>query len=144
MYSEYQNCYDQAIRYLSTREHSQVELTKKLGSKGYGAEVITEVLTSLITQNYQSDERFCAVLIRSRTQKGKGRLLIEQEFFKHGVLDYVYLLDEVDFAELCNEVAHKKYGEQLPTEAKAKAKCIRFLTSRGFSNAEIRSVFVGS
>ncbi len=131
--------YHQALSLLAQREHSALELTKKLSVKGYAIEEIEIVLVQLVQNNYQSDERFANAFVLMRINQGKGSVLINQQLKQKGIENFD--LSTIDFFELASNVRIKKYGEQLPKNYKEKAKQQRFLQSRGFGFYEINQAF---
>ncbi|MBW5290847.1 MAG: Regulatory protein RecX [Candidatus Ruthia sp. Asou_11_S2] len=131
--------YQQALSLLAQREHSALELTRKLSAKSYAVEEIEPALVQLAQNNYQSDERFAEAFVLMRTNQGKGSVLISQQLKQKGIEDFD--LSTIDFFELASNVRVKKYGEQLPKNYKEKAKQQRFLQSRGFGFDEINQAF---
>ena len=59
-------------KYLSIREHSQLELKNKLSDKGYDNDIF-EAINEFASKNIQSDLRFTEEFIRSRLKKIKVR-----------------------------------------------------------------------
>ncbi len=131
--------YQQAFSLLAQREHSVLELTRKLSAKGYAVEEIEPALVQLVQNNYQSDERFAEAFVLMRTNQGKGSVLISQQLKQKGIEDFD--LSTIDFFELASHVRIKKYGEQAPKNYKEKVKQQRFLQSRGFGFDEINQAF---
>jgi regulatory protein len=128
--------YETLIASLANREHSRVELDRKLQNR-HSALSRTQrevLLDRLIKLNLQSDVRFAEMLIRSRLQRGQGRRRIEQELGSHliDVGSVAHHFDEADQSESnrCHAVLEKWIrGKKEPTRAKA----LRFLATRGFN-----------
>jgi regulatory protein len=120
---------------LVRREYSAVELAKKLQSKEFTEDEITQAIEKLQEQKYQSDDRFAEMIINTRVSQGKGKLIIKQELKQHQIDDFD--TSEIDFYKLCKKVKIQKFGEEKYQDLKAKSKQIRFLQSRGFSFDEI-------
>lgn len=131
--------YHRALNLLARREHSALELTQKLSTKGYAIEEIEPALAQLVQNNYQSDGRFADAFVLMRINQGKGSVLISQQLKQKGIEDFD--LSAIDFFELAKSVRLRKYGEQLPKNYKEKAKQQRFLQSRGFGFDEIKFSF---
>ncbi|MEO6065361.1 MAG: regulatory protein RecX [Lysobacterales bacterium] len=74
-----------AIAMLSRREHSRVEIVRKLLAKGVAAEVATAVAEDLAGREYQSDSRFADMLARTRIADGCGPLRIAADLRAAGV-----------------------------------------------------------
>ena len=132
-------CYALALKMLIRREHSQLELSKKLQLKGFDDFDIKHSINLLIEQNYQSDARFSEAFILMRYNQGKGPVIISSELKKRGIESFD--LSIFDWFNLAKEVREKKFGKNLPSDYKTQAKQKRFLKSRGFSFDEINKAF---
>lgn len=132
-----------AMNLLARREHSWHELSMKL-EKRYPdkTEIIEEELSRLNQQGLQSDQRFCEAYIRSSIAKYHGPKRLQQNLKLKGVseelIDQALHNAEVDWFELAKALQIKKYGGQLASDVKEKAKQQRFLQYRGFSFEQIR------
>ena len=62
-------CADQALRYLSLREHNRRELSLKLENKGYGQDIINRTLDSLEEDGSLSEERYVEAYVRSSNRR---------------------------------------------------------------------------
>lgn len=133
------SAFDQGIKYLSTREHSTLELRTKLVKKGYDLDDINRVLVQLKSQNLQSDKRFTKDFITARVNQGKGLVLINYELRQRGIEKPD--LDGVDFFQLAKQVRIKKFGDTPPKNLKDKSKQMRFLQARGFDFDQIKQSF---
>ncbi|MDP7526041.1 MAG: regulatory protein RecX [Candidatus Marinimicrobia bacterium] len=133
-------CYQAAFNMLVRREHSRLELTKKLQQKEFSDEDITHSISLLIEQKYQSDERFSESFIHMRFGQGKGPILIAVELKDRGIKDFD--LSTYDWFYLAKEVRGKKFGMNIPADYKEKAKQKRFLQSRGFNSDQINKAFL--
>jgi regulatory protein len=128
--------FDTLVNRLARREHSRVELDRKL--KTYHPELSlperNKLLDRLIELNLQSDTRFAEMLIRSRLFRGHGRRRIEQELAQHAIdaRDVSHHFDDAEGSESERCVAAlEKWmrSKKDPTRDKA----LRFLASRGFN-----------
>ena len=121
----------QAMNLLARREHSQLELYRKLQVRGYNNDLINDTIEELIKEDLQSDERFAENYIRSRMRRGFGPIRIALELRERGVDQDIIekLVDKHNekWQKLAMEVKRKKFGEQ-----KMDAKQIRFMQYRGF------------
>lgn len=132
------------VRYLSRREHSELELRNKLLQKGRSEMQVDEVLADLVRQDLISDERFADAYIRYRSMKGFGPVRIRQELRERGVdsaLIDQYLNGDTDWLQKAHEVRLKKFGPELPVEFSLKAKQMRYLQYRGFNHDQISQAF---
>ena len=138
----YQELEQAAIRLLASREHSREELRRKLASRAGDTDELEQVLDTLETRGYLSDERFVEQYIGYRKRKGFGPLRIRKELLERGVDTALidHWLDELadEWSSLLEETAVRKFGAEAPADFKARAKRARFLEYRGFSTESIR------
>lgn len=127
-----------AQRLLGFREHSAVELRRKLLQKGYEKTEIQDCLDQLSEEGFLSEDRFVEEKIRSLISKNYGPRHIQMNMEQHGhrlsrgeVLEHYEKLDMSPQKQIEGFVRGKKSTD---TE-KLKAK----LYSRGFSVEEINS-----
>ena len=148
-----------AFYYLSRREYGKAELKQKLIDKEQALDKIDALLDEFEEKGYQSDYRTTLMLIRENIRKGRGRGRIKQEFYRKKItmpsnIDELIdmanaeseefrefvdesadnLVDGVDWLKLAVTARTKKYGDDIPTEQKDKAKQLRFLQYRGFQS----------
>ena len=147
-----------AFYYLSRREYGKAELKQKLLDKEQDPEKIDALLDEFEEKGYQSDYRTTLMLIRENIRKGRGRGRIKQEFYRKkiampGNIDELIdmanaeseefsefiddsaenLVEGIDWLKLAVSARTKKYGDDIPTEQKDKARQLRFLQYRGFN-----------
>lgn len=129
-----------AIAYLSRREHSRVELARKLSAYCDDPAEIEQVLDALQHGNWQSDERFAEAYVQ-RTSARQGTMRIMQTLRQHGLHDEALgaLNKQLQESEAgrARAVWQRKFGE-LPADAREYARQYRFLASRGFSSECVR------
>ncbi|WP_296238035.1 regulatory protein RecX [Psychrobacter sp. UBA5136] len=148
-----------AFYYLSRREYGKAELKQKLLDKEQDPDKIDALLDEFAEKGYQSDYRTTLTLIRENIRKGRGRARIKQEFYHKKLampanIDELIdmanaeseefsefvddsadnLVDGVDWLKLAVTARTKKYGNDIPTEQKDKARQLRFLQYRGFTS----------
>jgi regulatory protein len=132
--------YKKAVAYslflLGRREYSEKELRIKLTSK-YNEEICQRVIDYLQANNYQSDERFTDMMIRSYASRGYGHKRILQELSCKGIyisnLDDYVMSNNIDFKDICRDVLKRKLKSNVDlSDYKIKAKLLRYLVSRGF------------
>lgn len=147
-----------AFYYLSRREYGKAELKQKLLDKEQDPDKIDALLEEFESKGYQSDYRTTLMLIRESIRKGRGRGRIKQDFYHKKIampsnIDELIdmanaesdefsefvddssdsLVEGVDWLKLAVTARIKKYGDDIPTEQKDKAKQLRFLQYRGFN-----------
>jgi regulatory protein len=130
-----------ALRYLSAREHSRLELGRKLARYAQEGDDVEALLDTLEAAKFLSQERFSESLINRRaTRFGNSRILSELK--SHGIkadaLTDIKSNLEADESSRAREVWLRKFGH-LPESAEERAKQIRFLMQRGFSHRAIRA-----
>jgi len=131
-----------ALRYLSAREHSRLELARKLTRHLEDGDDLNQLLDWLVAQKFLSDSRFAESLVNRRSARyGSSRILSELQ--SHGLDDEAVstlrmcLLDDEN--ERAFQVWEKKFGVAA-TSHEERAKQMRFLQQRGFSNSAIQFV----
>lgn len=136
-----------ALRLLSRREHSRLELDRKLKTKGFLSDEIDELLDSLANEGLQSDARYAENYIRSRRQRGFGPLKIRLELQRRGIssdlMDSLINDDHIDadhqtWLDIARREYAKKFGDQTAESMQEKARRARFLQARGFTGDIIR------
>lgn len=129
-----------AIDILSRREHSRLELQRKLTPHASDPDELESLLDELERQKWLSTERFAHSLVHRRAAS-RGTQRIIQELRQHGVSDddvaeISQQLQDTE-ADRAREVWERKFGQQASTQ-KEYARQYRFLASRGFSNDSVR------
>ncbi len=137
--SQKNRCYSAALKMLMRREHSQLELLKKLQLKGFDDGTINSSISLLAEQNCQSDERFSEAFILMRYNQGKGPLKIAFELKARGINKFN--LTAFDWSKLAKEVRIKKFGHGKSLDFKDQVKQKRSLQSRIFGFNEIIQAF---
>ena len=136
---------DAALRLLTGREHTARELRRKLLARGYPEELIDPVLEGLLEEGLLSEERFVEGFLHSRFDRGSGPLKIRAELHARGAAESVVaeLLDarERQWTQLAREVRHKRFGADVPADARERARQMRFLQRRGFTAEQVRAAF---
>lgn len=136
-----------AVRLLATREHSRVELRRKLRTRGHPPEAVEQALARLGEYGYQSDARFAESFVRSRVDRGQGRLKIVAALRERGIDDGIAsaLLDlgEPEWCRLAAAALHKRFGDGPPADRAEWAKRARFLAGRGFTSDVVSRVLDG-
>lgn len=134
-----------ALDILARREHTRLELTRKLKAKDFFDGEIEELLEVLIHESLQSDERYTESYVNMRRRRGYGPLKIKLELQQRGISSelvdaYVEFNDEVWFDTAC-QAYEKKFAAKVLDSANERAKRMRFLQSRGFTGDIIQKTF---
>ncbi|HAT1658223.1 TPA: recombination regulator RecX [Legionella pneumophila] len=137
--------FDSALRLLSRREHSAMELCDKLKQKGFNLNDVQNALNECQRLGYQSDERYVESYIRARIHQGYGPLKIIQELKNKGVdpeLIQSVLQEERDnWVDYALRAWEKKFKRQDDFSYSEMQKQQRFLLYRGFDRDVISKVF---
>jgi regulatory protein len=130
-----------ALRYLSAREHSRLELARKLTRHIQEGDDLNQLLDWLVAQKFLSDSRFAESLVNRRAARyGSSRILSELQ--SHGLDDAAVSTLRISLLEDENERAFQVWEKKFGTAAtshEGRAKQMRFLHQRGFSNSAIQS-----
>lgn len=134
-----------ALRCLAAREHSRVELQRKLAPYEEEPGQIEHVLDELQAKGFISEARVAASLLHRRAAR-LGDQRIRQELQSKG-LDadtVVQALEQLRGTERARALAvwQRKFGEPAQ-DAKERARQMRFLLARGFSADVVRRVVQG-
>ncbi len=146
-----------SIDLLARREHSCVELRRKLGRKfqsRYSVEEIDNVIETLAAEGLQSDLRFAESYARARYEKGDGpykiKAALQERGIHAGLVERVLGDEQFDWQRRAKLLYQRKFaiqarlrqrpGQYDEDELKQRAREIRFLQSRGFPKEVIYSV----
>jgi regulatory protein len=130
-----------ALRYLAAREHSRVELARKLARYAGENDDVEALLDSLEAAKLLSEKRFSESLVNRRTARfGNQRILAELQSHQldDALLSEVRAGLEQDEAVRAKEVWLKRFGRP-PADAAERGKQMRFLQQRGFSHRAIQA-----
>lgn len=124
----------QALQYLARREHSRLELQRKLAPHAESAEQLEAALNALEAARLLSNPRFAESLVRRRAV-GFGAALIRHELRSHAldpalIDSQIVPLNDTEAAR-ARAVWKRRFGVQAETAAD-RMRQIRFLRARGF------------
>lgn len=129
-----------AMEILSRREVSRLELQRKLAPYAETEEELAGVLDEFAQSNWQSDERFTEMFVRSKSKK-LGSLRLQQELMNKGIDHETiaeFLPNSDSELQHAIDILHKKF-KQPPSDFGEKQKQMRFLQYRGFSMDTIQA-----
>jgi regulatory protein len=137
------SCEQVAVALLARREHSRLELTRKLAAKGFPEDLIGATLDDLERSGALAAARFTESFIRARVAKGQGPARIRAELAERGIGGAAatdLLRDSgVDWQDAARVARVKRFGARAPRDFKERARQARFLEYRGFDSAQIRA-----
>lgn len=132
-----------ALGYLSRREHSRAELSKKLSRFLAEGDVLEPLLDKLEEEGWLSNERFAESVIHRRGARlGTSRIVHE---LKRNGIDSALVENantELKKTELtrARDVWSRKFGGEIPATPQERARQARFLATRGFGSGTIMKV----
>jgi regulatory protein len=135
-----------ALRYLSRREHSRIELRRKLASHAESPEQLERILDELESSRLLSDHRFAESVVHRRSPRA-GLSVIRQELRAHGIRPELVAeqLAPLAHTELqrARAIWQRRFGDLVQAgrpDPRERARQMRFLLARGFSSEVVRSV----
>ncbi|MCU6434557.1 recombination regulator RecX [Undibacterium sp. Jales W-56] len=129
-----------ALRYLSMREHSRIELARKLERYAQDGDDVAALLDTLEAAKYLSAERFSDSLVNRRIARfGNQRILAELQSHQMDSQEIARIKSALSVTETDRaiEILHRKFPDKAIDHAE-KAKQARFLQQRGFSQKAIQ------
>lgn len=135
-----------ALKLLSLREHTRLELERKLAAHAESAEQLAEALDALQARGFINEARVVESVVHRRAAR-LGASRVRQELQAKGVAqgaitEAVQALRSTELAR-AREVWVKKFGTPA-ADAKERARQVRFLISRGFAADVVRRVVNGA
>lgn len=135
-----------ALRFLSMREHSRMELKRKLARHVQEGDDVDALLDLLEASNWLSQERFSESLIHRRAARfGNSRIMAELQ--SHGIGSDALKELKAGLAdgetERACEVWRRKFGS-VATDSEQRNKQMRFLMQRGFSQRAVQAALKGA
>jgi regulatory protein len=134
-----------ALRHLSRREHSRVELARKLSPHEPDVQVLEALLDDLEAQGWLSDARYAESLVRSRAA-GSGSRKLRAELQSRGVdpevVETAMAQTTADEPARAQAYWDKKFG-RAPSTPEERARQFRHLLARGFAAEVVRRVVPG-
>jgi regulatory protein len=144
-----------ALQWLAQREHSRVELRRKLmrAARQRDADApepvdagreVDALLDWLVAERHLSETRFVESRVHARSARF-GQRRIAQELAQHGVALEPTAAEQLKATEFerARSVWLRKYGSSPAADAAERARQMRFLAARGFGAEVIRRVVRG-
>lgn len=132
-----------ALGLLTRREHSRLELARKLRQRGVEREQADAAIDKLTAAGWQDDGRFAGSLLRNRAASGYGPAYIRAELATHGLEGEAVAAAmndfEVDWAENARDLLQRRHPQALAGCRDAQRKAADFLLRRGFSMEHVRA-----
>ncbi|MGN0902392.1 MAG: regulatory protein RecX [Succinivibrio sp.] len=127
---------DAALRLLTRREYSKLELLQKLLLR-YERDAAISAVKKCIENKWQSESRYSEMLFTHLKNLFYGPSRIYLEFSKKGVKPEYFreLLEECDFLEVACRYLEKKADREKCSDFSYRQKILSSLARRGFSNS---------
>lgn len=133
-----------AIRLLAAREHSRLELVRKLTQRGWLRDEVESVVDALALQGLQSDRRFAESFVRSRAQKAQGPVRIRAELSERGLgrseIERALQADTFDWLAIASRWYERRYGSDPVADHKERSRRQQALARRGFTSDVVREL----
>lgn len=134
-----------ALYLLARRDHTSLELKQKLSRKDYAHTDIDAVITRLEEAGLINAARFAESYTHYRRSKGYGPRRIAMELQSKGIAEaviaeQVQITDNAWFTEI-RTIWRKHFKGRVPADQRDRARQLRFLYNRGFTQDQIKSVF---
>ena len=128
-----------ALRHLSRREHSRVELARKLAPRAESPAALEQLLDALAAKRQLSDERYAELRVHQLSRK-YGAARIRMDLKAKGVAqELVERVGREGEVERAASILQRKY-RTAPDSREERARRMRFLQQRGFSHDTIRKL----
>jgi regulatory protein len=128
-----------AMRFLARREHSRVELRRKLATLAREGDDVDALLDELARKDWLSDARFAELAVRSKARRF-GPIKVAYQLRAKGVGDEAITLAfqsaGVDGTANLEQVWRSRFSTA-PAGERERGKQVRFLQGRGFSLDDI-------
>lgn len=125
-----------ALRFLSRREYSKLELYQKLCLK-YTADAAKSAVNKCVENDWLSEKRYIEMLHRHIISQNYGPLKFVIEAKKKGITSSLYdsLVRETDWKAVAITFLSKKISNSESVSYEDKQKILASLSRRGFSNS---------
>ena len=134
-------CRDQALVYLSMRDHNRRELVLKLKTKNYSSDEIEKTLDELEDEGLLSEARYVRSFVRSNNRRHpEGKFLVSQRLAAKGTDREVarQVLDEIYTREYTSSLVEQARAQILKKGKAGSEEEILFeLKKMGFSNYDV-------
>ena len=136
-----------AMKLLTIRKRSVLEITKRLRQKKIAADIIDQIVKELLGYKYLNDEEFAEAYLNDRINfNPRGSFLLRKELREKGIAEIIInekieeLLPEKKELELAKKAAEKKleYLNKDLEKNKIYQKISAHLQSKGYSSYAIR------
>lgn len=134
-----------AMRFISTRMYTSMEIFDRLRRKGYESEMSEMIVSELIEEGFLDDKHYSdCYIVDSVNIRQKGAYCIKQELLRKGVsqsvVERAFLEADVDFDSALREFVDQRLRVTAIASRKDYEKFRAMLARRGYGLDEIRRV----
>ncbi|MCB1791948.1 MAG: regulatory protein RecX [Gammaproteobacteria bacterium] len=139
-----QAAFGAAVRLLALREHTRLELQRKLVARGWRNPTLNATLDRLEGEGLLSDYRFAGLLLAQRVRRGYGPLKVRAELAQRGVdaqiVERIFDESDVDWPVCLRDTAARRFGaDEGAIDHRERVRRGRQLTQRGFPVSLVRN-----
>jgi len=144
----YRSALDSAVRLLSRRNHTALEIEQKLRRRGFSEETTASVIQECERLRYIDDKETGRCYFRELKRKGEGPTRIRSRMKQKGlsgewvesmISQYTGDAEELENARKALKKKKPRFDRE-PDPRKRKEKMYRFLYARGFSGSVISAL----
>jgi regulatory protein len=130
------------MRLLARRDYPSKLLRNRLGEAGFDPSAVDEAVTDLEDARYVNDERYIDSAVAGRASRGQGPVRIGLELVRQGcpkdLVEAAVRRDDPEWTQRAIALRQRRFGREGITQAKERARQVRFLLQRGFTSAQVR------
>ena len=134
-----------ALHLLARRAYPETELRARLLQAGFAAEETETAIQFLIHEKLLDDQQYIENYIHYRRRRGFGPLRIQAELARKGLpenaIHALLCIHDSHWQTEARTVWEKRFRHGLPVDFREKARQMRFLQSRGFTQDQIEFIF---
>lgn len=130
-------CYQTSLRLLTRKDYSRYKLAKKLKEKGYEESDIEETIQTLLDKNYLKEHYYIEAFVKAHMRRGYSPRYIQQKLSmeecscsEHEIQNIFHEYGYSEESQI-RELIEKKFTHDEIKDYNKRAKCIRFLLSKG-------------
>lgn len=145
--SEFEAAREKAIELLARREHTALQLERKLLKREFSRQVILDLLPDLTDANQLNEERYATEWLRVRMRRNplgpaKAIATLQEHGVPEGVVRRVLEAYEEEHPGCWVEAAERTVRKMPDRRKLSREKCLQRLYRRGFSRAQIEQIDV--
>jgi len=128
------------LAWQTRREHSRLELARKLAALGADEDQQSALLARLADLGLQSDARHASQVVRSQLARGRGLRVLQEQLREKGLsadeADVSEQLSDIDWVERAFVLLQRRASRRDLSDPREQARQLRFLQYRGFTQGQ--------